>query len=48
MGYVAGARLAAATSQAGGLGIIASATMSPAELRSAIKDVRARTARRSG
>jgi NAD(P)H-dependent flavin oxidoreductase YrpB (nitropropane dioxygenase family) len=36
MGYVSGARLAAATSQAGGLGLIASATMSPAELRSAI------------
>ena len=33
MGYVSGARLAAAASQAGGLGIIASATMSPAELR---------------
>jgi len=43
MGYVSGARLAAAVSQAGGLGIIASATMSPAELRSAIKQVRART-----
>jgi NAD(P)H-dependent flavin oxidoreductase YrpB (nitropropane dioxygenase family) len=43
MGYVSGARLAAAVSQAGGLGIIASATMSPAELRSAIKEVRART-----
>ena len=35
MGYVSGARLAAAVSQAGGLGLIASATMSPAELRSA-------------
>jgi NAD(P)H-dependent flavin oxidoreductase YrpB (nitropropane dioxygenase family) len=43
MGYVSGARLAAAVSQAGGLGIIASATMSPAELRSAIKEVRERT-----
>jgi NAD(P)H-dependent flavin oxidoreductase YrpB (nitropropane dioxygenase family) len=43
MGYVSGARLAAATSQAGGLGIIASATMSPAELRRAIRDVRERT-----
>jgi len=39
MGYVSGARLAAAASQAGGLGLIASATMSPAELRSAIKEV---------
>ena len=44
MGYVSGARLAAAVSQAGGLGLIASATMSPAELRSAIKEVQARTA----
>ena len=43
MGYVSGARLTAATSQAGGLGIIASATMSPGELRSAIKEVKART-----
>src|SRR6185437_7199189 len=44
MGYVAGARLAASTSAAGGLGLIASATMSPAELRTAIAEVRARTA----
>ena len=43
MGYVSGARLAAAVSEAGGLGIIASATMSPAQLRSAIKEVQART-----
>src|SRR5205823_1680461 len=43
MGYVSGARLAAAVSQAGGLGIIASATMDPAQLRSAIREVRART-----
>src|SRR5215469_15433914 len=43
MGYVAGARLTAATSAAGGLGIIASATMSRDELRSAIKEVKART-----
>ena len=44
MGYVSGARLAAAVSGAGGLGIIASATMSQAMLRSEIKEVRARTA----
>jgi NAD(P)H-dependent flavin oxidoreductase YrpB (nitropropane dioxygenase family) len=44
MGYVSGAGLAAAVSEAGGLGIIASATMSLAELRPAIKQVRARTA----
>ncbi len=43
MGYVAGARLAAATSRAGGLGIIASATMGQDELRSAIKEVKERT-----
>jgi NAD(P)H-dependent flavin oxidoreductase YrpB (nitropropane dioxygenase family) len=43
MGYVSGARLTAAASQAGGLGIIASATMSPAELRSAIRQVKERT-----
>jgi NAD(P)H-dependent flavin oxidoreductase YrpB (nitropropane dioxygenase family) len=44
MGYVAEARLATATSAAGGLGILASATMSPDELRSAIKEVTERTA----
>lgn len=44
MGYVAGARLAAATSAAGGLGIIASATMNPEALRYAIKEVKERTA----
>lgn len=43
MGYVAGARLAAATSRAGGLGIIASATMSLDELRSAVNAVKERT-----
>ena len=43
MGYVSGARLTSAASAAGALGIIASATMSPAELRNAIKKVRERT-----
>src|ERR1700683_4220165 len=43
MGYVAGARLTAATSAAGGLGIVASATMSLEELRQAVKGVKART-----
>jgi NAD(P)H-dependent flavin oxidoreductase YrpB (nitropropane dioxygenase family) len=43
MGYVAGARLTAATSRAGGLGIIASATMSLDELRTAIRAVKQRT-----
>ncbi|MDM4719384.1 nitronate monooxygenase [Micromonospora sp. WMMA1363] len=43
MGYVSGARLTAATANAGGLGVIASATMSLDELRSAIREVRRRT-----
>jgi NAD(P)H-dependent flavin oxidoreductase YrpB (nitropropane dioxygenase family) len=43
MGYVSGARLTAATSEAGGLGIIASATMSHEQLRSIIQEVKKRT-----
>jgi NAD(P)H-dependent flavin oxidoreductase YrpB (nitropropane dioxygenase family) len=43
MGYVSGPRLAAATSNAGGLGLIASATMSLAELEGAIAETAART-----
>src|SRR5205823_11806697 len=43
MGWVAGARLAAATSAAGGLGIIASATMSLDELTRAVHTVKERT-----
>ncbi len=43
MGYVAGARLAAATSEAGGLGIIASATLNYDELETAIHKVKERT-----
>jgi NAD(P)H-dependent flavin oxidoreductase YrpB (nitropropane dioxygenase family) len=43
MGWVAGARLAAATSAAGGLGILASATMTTAELERAIASVKERT-----
>jgi len=43
MGWVSGARLTAATSAAGGLGILASATMTMAELERAIHDVRERT-----
>ena len=43
MGYVSGPRLAAATSNAGGLGLIASATMSLAELDSAIAETAGRT-----
>ena len=43
MGYVSGPRLAAATSNAGGLGLIASATMSLAELAAAIAETAGRT-----
>jgi NAD(P)H-dependent flavin oxidoreductase YrpB (nitropropane dioxygenase family) len=43
MGFVAGARLAAATSKAGGLGIIGSATMTLDALRIAIDEVKERT-----
>jgi NAD(P)H-dependent flavin oxidoreductase YrpB (nitropropane dioxygenase family) len=43
MGYVAGARLVAATSAAGGLGIIASATMDLDRLRATVREVRERT-----
>ena len=43
MGWVSGARLTAATSAAGGLGILASATMTLPELRAAIAKVRERT-----
>ena len=43
MGYVSGARLTAATSEAGGLGIIASATLTLEQLRSVIGEVKDRT-----
>src|SRR6202044_2665952 len=43
MGWVAGPRLVAATANAGGLGILASATMTLEELSAAIAEVRART-----
>ncbi|MFF4617461.1 NAD(P)H-dependent flavin oxidoreductase [Nonomuraea jabiensis] len=43
MGYVAGARLAAATSQAGGLGVIGAATMSVTEMTAAVRRVKERT-----
>jgi NAD(P)H-dependent flavin oxidoreductase YrpB (nitropropane dioxygenase family) len=48
MGWVAGARLTAATSSAGGLGIIASATMTYDELAAAIRHVKERTDRPFG
>jgi len=43
MGWVAGPRLVAATAAAGGLGILASATMTLDELSAAIAEVRSRT-----
>ncbi len=43
MGWVAGARLEAATSTAGGLGILASATMTLDELATAVTKVKAST-----
>lgn len=43
MGWVAGPRLTAATSAAGGLGILASATMSYDQVVDAIRDIRGRT-----
>ncbi|MFI6372736.1 NAD(P)H-dependent flavin oxidoreductase [Streptomyces sp. NPDC050546] len=43
MGWVAGPRLVGATANAGALGILASATMTPDQLRAAVREVRART-----
>ena len=43
MGWVAGARLTAATSSAGGMGILAAATMTCAQLEEAIAEVKSRT-----
>ncbi|MFD8498185.1 NAD(P)H-dependent flavin oxidoreductase [Amycolatopsis sp. NPDC059657] len=48
MGWVAGPRLVTATAEAGGLGILASATMSFDELAAAVKEVRGRTDRPFG
>ena len=48
MGWVAGARLVSATANAGGLGILASATMTLAELETAIAKVKAATDRPFG
>jgi NAD(P)H-dependent flavin oxidoreductase YrpB (nitropropane dioxygenase family) len=48
MGWVAGPRLVAATAEAGGLGILASATMTFPELVTALADVRSRTDRPFG
>ena len=48
MGWVSGARLTSATSAAGGLGILASATMTVPELERAIRSVKERTDRPFG
>jgi len=48
MGWVSGARLTAATSAAGGMGILASATMTLEELARAIDEVKGRTDRPFG
>ncbi|MGP8059357.1 MAG: NAD(P)H-dependent flavin oxidoreductase [Acidimicrobiales bacterium] len=48
MGWVAGPRLVAATAAAGGLGILASATMTLGELDRALAEVRSRTDRPFG
>ncbi|MEU3623284.1 2-nitropropane dioxygenase [Amycolatopsis coloradensis] len=48
MGWVAGPRLVSATAEAGGLGILASATMSYDELAAAVKEVKSRTSRPFG
>ncbi|MFJ6749368.1 NAD(P)H-dependent flavin oxidoreductase [Streptomyces sp. NPDC091266] len=43
MGWVAGPRLVSAAANAGALGILASATMTPAQLRTAVREVASRT-----
>ena len=48
MGWVAGPRLAAATSNAGGLGILAAATMTMPQLREAVSAMQDRTAKPFG
>jgi NAD(P)H-dependent flavin oxidoreductase YrpB (nitropropane dioxygenase family) len=48
MGWVSGARLTAATSAAGGLGILAAVTMTDPELRTAVRSVKERTDRPFG
>jgi NAD(P)H-dependent flavin oxidoreductase YrpB (nitropropane dioxygenase family) len=48
MGWVAGPRLTAATSNAGGLGILASATMTLDQVKSAVREVQERTAKPFG
>lgn len=48
MGWVSGARLTAATSAAGGFGILAAVTMTPDQLRQQVREVKNRTDRPFG
>ncbi|MEU7136357.1 nitronate monooxygenase [Streptomyces sp. NPDC046261] len=48
MGWVAGPRLVTATAEAGALGVLGSATMTPGQLRAAIREVKSRTDRPFG
>jgi NAD(P)H-dependent flavin oxidoreductase YrpB (nitropropane dioxygenase family) len=48
MGYVAGPRLVSATANAGGLGILASATMDFDQMRSALTEIKGRTSKPFG
>src|SRR3954452_24479793 len=48
MGWVSGARLTAATSAAGGLGILAAVTMTDDEMRRAVREAKERTDRPFG
>jgi len=48
MGYVAGPRLVSATANAGGLGILASATMDFEQMRSALTEIKGRTSKPFG
>lgn len=48
MGWVSGARLTAATSSAGGFGILAAVTMTPAQLERSVREVKERTDRPFG
>lgn len=48
MGWVSGARLTAATSAAGGFGILAAVTMTPEQLRQQVLEVKAKTDRPFG
>ncbi|MFD7631356.1 NAD(P)H-dependent flavin oxidoreductase [Streptomyces sp. NPDC059851] len=43
MGWVAGPRLVSAAARAGALGVLASATMTPEQLRAAVREVKSRT-----